>query len=354
MTTLERYVSANFLGAATLVLLVLVALFSFLSLVEELDEVGEGLFTTMDAVRVVVLTMPKRVLDLVPVTAMLGAMLGLGAMANHRELTAIRAAGVSRWQLAGALTQVAAVMVVAVVLTHHFIVPPAERQAAELRVRSLAQSAGGADTGFWTRTENRFVHVARVDHGRIPRDIEIYELSTGGRLKRFIRAESATIDDADRWVLHGVRESRLLETRVEHTTSVTHAWESFLSPRQMRAFIAPAETLSVIDLYRYIQKMEGTGINTHRYQTVFWQQISLPFGIVGMTLLSLPFLLGSVRVRSAGFRIVIGSAAGVVFYLLEQISGQAALIFDIAPAPAALAPEMLLLAIALVGIKRLT
>jgi len=81
-------------------LLLLLALFSFMALAEELEDIGKGSFTLADALMVVFLTTPKRIVELLPVTTLLGGLIGLGAMANHRELIAIRTIGISKQRIA--------------------------------------------------------------------------------------------------------------------------------------------------------------------------------------------------------------------------------------------------------------
>ena len=100
MLKIDRYIMQQFLIGILPVLLLLIALFSFMALAEELEEVGRGDFTLTDALMVVFLTTPKRIVELLPVTALLGGLLGLGAMANHRELMAIRTSGLSKRRIA--------------------------------------------------------------------------------------------------------------------------------------------------------------------------------------------------------------------------------------------------------------
>ena len=73
-----------------------------------------------------------------------------------------------------------------------------------------------------------------------------------------------------------------------------------------------------------------------------------------MSLLSLPFLLGSVRAVSAGQRAMIGGLIGIGFYLLQQLSGHLAGIFGLNPALVILLPPFLLLAIAIGAIRHRT
>ena len=353
MTTLDRYLAVNVCKAGGVVLLILSALFGFLSLGEELEQVGQGQFTSADAFWIVVLTAPSRAVELLPVTALLGAVLGLGAMANHHEIIALRIAGVSSRGLVRALGQVALALIVVAVLVQQLLIPGAERRAAEVRSKTLQQTALGTSAEFWSRHENRFIRVGGVDFGHIPRDIEIYELGERGRLSRLIQAQRADIIDDNHWILHDVRESVLTPTAVEESVVPSREWPSFLSPQQIATFVAPARALSAGDLYRYIREMQGTGINTHRYESIFWRQMTLPAALFAMILFGLPFVLGAVRERSAGFRTMIGGGVGIAFYLIDQITGHLTLIFEIPAAPAAFAPALLLLLVAVTAIHKI-
>ena len=70
----DRYMVRSIVLALLPVVLMLLALFSFLALAEELEDVGEGSYTALDAIKVVGLTLPNRLLDLLPVMLLLGAL----------------------------------------------------------------------------------------------------------------------------------------------------------------------------------------------------------------------------------------------------------------------------------------
>jgi lipopolysaccharide export system permease protein len=71
-----------------------------------------------------------------------------------------------------------------------------------------------------------------------------------------------------------------------------------------------------------------------------------------MVLLSLTFIFGSTRMRTAGQRILTGMLVGIVFYLANQILGQLGLILELPPLVITLAPVGLILLVALRLLKR--
>ena len=64
MLKIDRYIMQRFLAGVFPVLLLLISLFSFMALAEELEMVGSGDFTLPDALTVVFLTTPKRIVEL--------------------------------------------------------------------------------------------------------------------------------------------------------------------------------------------------------------------------------------------------------------------------------------------------
>ena len=80
MTIIDRYIRRSFLGGCVPVLLLLLSLFSFLALSEELEDVGDGSYELMDALLVVAYSLPALAVNLLPVTVLLGGLLGLSVL----------------------------------------------------------------------------------------------------------------------------------------------------------------------------------------------------------------------------------------------------------------------------------
>lgn len=347
MLRIDRYLAQRFLAGLAPALLLLLALFSFIALAEELEEVGQGSFTLPDALFVVFLTTPKRIVELLPVSALLGGLLGLGAMANHRELIAIRAGGISKRRMAKAIGTLAFCLCMAITALQFFVVPGFEREAAALRAQATEAPGGrGQADAFWTRSGEHLVRIEGVRSDRTLTGIEIYSTGESGRLENLVQAASALFAGQQSWLLTDVLDSRFQDTQVIETRHATMRWDQLLSEEQAAVLILPLEALAPNDLLETIGNLERNGLDTHQHEIVLWQQASLLPGLVAMALLSLPFLLGSVRTVSASQRVMLGGLIGLTFYLLQQLSGQLAGLLGLNPALVILAPSFILLAIA--------
>lgn len=348
---LDRYLILNHVKGTLPVLFLLLALFSFVAFAEELEKAGEGAFTQVDALLVVLFTTPRRIVDLMPVTVLMGGLMGLGAMANHQELIVARAAGMSKARMARpvALTAVSAAIVV--ILMQSFLVPASEREAAQLRSKALEATTmkAGGTVEFWTRSGQSIVHVEDVRFNRVLTNVEIYDTDAEGNLLQLVEAAEATIAGADTWLLEDVRRTRLDGVSAEEERLAQLRWTGLLSETQAGILMLPLDALSPHDLVRYIRHLRENGLDTHHFRVVFWQQASIAIAVIAMGLLSLPMLAGSTRSISASQRIVLGGLMGIGFFLLQQVTGHLAGLFNLLPWLTIMAPVLVLLLIAVLA-----
>lgn len=354
MRVVDRYIALNFIRGTIPIVILLLTLFGFLVFTEELEDVGKGAYRAADALQVTLYTTPQRLADLMPVATLLGALIGLGWMANASELVALRSLGMTPRGMARALLMVAAGLVVVLLLLQQYAAPTMERSAARLRAKSLpaTEIASGGDA-FWSRDDGRYIHIGTMRHGRVPADIEIYELAPNARLRSLVEAEWAHIVDDGRWHLHGVRETRIEPERVDSRTLDSRLWDSFLTEKQMSVLMAEPQTLSLSNLHRFVRLLRGNALDSHRYELILWQRLSAPVGLIAMSVLGLPFLLGSLRRASGSQRIMLGAGVGIAFYLSEQIAGQLALMFRLDPLISAFGPDLALLGVAILVMVRI-
>jgi lipopolysaccharide export system permease protein len=345
MNLLDRYIVRNFLMGMFPVALLLLVLFSFMALAEQLEDVGQGLFTQFDAFMVVLYTAPRRIVDLLPVTTLVGGLLGLGVMANHQELMAARVSGMSQPRMARPILILTVGLSLLVLLMQSFLIPYSERAANRLRAHALVETDvhTGGNVEFWTRSGNNYVRVDNVVLGRLPSNIEIYTTDARGRFKRLIEARSAVITGEDYWQLRDIVMTTIdgLVVHEEHRDELT--WPGLLSSDQASILVLPLEALAPLDLSRLIRFQRENGLDTHRYRVVWWQEISITLAVIGMGLLTLPLLMGSTRAISAGQRVVLGGLVGIGFYLLQQIAGHLTGLFQLNPPSAIMAPAVVLL-----------
>ena len=74
---IDRYLFMTMARASALVILVLLAQSAFINFVDQLDEVGEGNFTTSDAVFFTLMLWPSHAFEMFPIAVLLGTLGGI-------------------------------------------------------------------------------------------------------------------------------------------------------------------------------------------------------------------------------------------------------------------------------------
>ncbi|HWM69370.1 MAG TPA: LPS export ABC transporter permease LptG [Steroidobacteraceae bacterium] len=353
MTLLERYIAVATVKALGVVSAGLTSLFSLLEFVDQLHDVGKGNYRLIDALVYVLLTVPARLLQLMPAAMLFSCLFALGALATRGELTAMRAGGLSPGRIVGAVLKLAGGAVVALFLLAQFVIPPAQQLAHAERASRLSSSeAVRSGNSFWAAGVHQFLNVRRFDNGNIPSEIYLYEFAANGELLEFTQADHAEVHPDGTWLLEDVSIKRFSGTRIETDRLASVLWHSFLRPRQASVLILPAESMQPIELYQYVRDLERRGQPAARYAQELWAKIDIPLAMVAMILIAAPFVFGPLRSQGTGQRMLIGTMIGIVFSLVQQITTYLGQLLNLNPALTATLPSVALMALALYLFRR--
>jgi lipopolysaccharide export system permease protein len=347
VTPFDRYIGAAALKAFVLVAAALTALFSLLEFVDQLSFIGQGRYGLTDALAYVLLTAPFRLLQVTPVSMLLGCLLALGEFARNYELIALQSLGISEIRIIGAVLKLAVPVIVALFIMAEFVIPPSQQLAQAQRTAALSSGADlRSDTSFWAQGDHQYLNVQRFESRTAARNIDIYAFAGDGNLTSFIHAERADIRPDGTWHLIDVVRKRVDNSIFETEHLPTLDWFSFVSAEEIRFLTLPPETIPPIALYRYVHDLGQRHQQAIRYEQELWRRASIPLSIVAMILIAAPFVFGLPRGQSTGRQIAIGAVFGIVFSLSQQIVGHLNLLLYLNPAVAAMAPSLALIVLA--------
>ena len=345
MRIIDLYLVKQIVRGLITAALVLLPLFSFLDFVEQLEDVGKGFYEINDAIMHVILTTPRRFIQLVPFIALLGNVAALGRLAASLELTAIRSSGYSPLEISKAVMTAGLLLLAFNCILEQFIAPPMHQSAIALRASALEQRTElGQNLGIWTRDETQILRIANIRPDTLLTSVEILRLGGDDRLEEYIHAEGFRIESPTEWTLYEVSRKKIEGGEVLTTRLPSLRWRTFLKPAQISTLTKPPESLSPVELYRYVSHLRETGQDSDSYALVFWRKIGIMVTTAGMLLFSIPFVLGSVRTGLAN-RLVLASLTGVGVYLADQIIANAGLLLGLSLPLVALLPGLLLLTV---------
>jgi len=331
---------------------VLLPLFSFFDLLDQLDDVGKGTYRTADAFLYVSLLLPRRFIQIAPFIVLLGTVGALGKLAINSELVALRIAGLSPMKICYAPIFIGLGLLGLIVILEQFIAPQLQQRAIAQRSIALDKSAElGKGLGIWARDEHHILRIGEMLPIKRATDIEImYFDPTNGSLATHTYAEYADIFD-DFWQLNEVTVKTFSTNKISSTQASSVEWQSFLTADDIVTLTKPPESLSPTELMRHAEFLQSTGQKANAYIMAIWRKIGGGIMIIAMILLAVPFIFGSIR-EGLGGKLILASVIGVSVYLLDQIIANAGLLLQMNPILISVIPSLILISIAIFFLKR--
>lgn len=343
MSRLDLYIGRTVLAVTLLAWVLVIALEAVFALLGELGDVGRGDYALPEALLFVLLTMPGRAYQSFAVAALIGCLLGLGGLAARGELNAFRLAGCAPARMARAVLQAGVLMVVLSLLVGEGWAPSTQQLARQMRVASLSDDAIIQEgSGFWLRDGMRLVQVGHSEPDGTLAAVNVFELDSTPGLVAATSIARAQYGD-QQWLLEDIRETRFGNAGIELSVTERAVWPKLVEPRLAHLLTRDAQTLSLVDLGRYIAYLERGGANVADYQLSYWRRLAAPLAALAMLLLSVSLVLGRLGRRSAGQRVLVGVLVGLAFKLGNDLVAHAGLVYGVSPALSAFLPSLLVL-----------
>lgn len=352
MSLLFRYLGSQVLGSFALALTGLLLLFGIFDLIGELDEVRSDGYTAGRALLYVLLGLPGRAHELLPIAALIGAIFAFARLAMNSEFTIIRASGLSMARLVGYMLALGGVLALATLLVGEYLSPPAERLARQIKIRSTSGIvAQQFQSGLWAKDGAAFINIREMRPDATLADVRLYEFDERFQLRRIRVAESAHWANAH-WELHQVTDTRLgpAGTQVERIPRLP--WHSAINPDLLSSLLVNPDRMALTTLYAYVSYLKENRQRASRYEIALWNKLAFPLAAPVMLLIALPFAYQPPRGKGLGNRVLLGIMIGLGFHLLNRMVGHIGLLNDWPPVLSALLPLTVFSLVAVAALRR--
>lgn len=359
LKVLSRYVKLNALLAivgAVIGLWALQLVFSYLS---ELDSLDDS-YTMGEAIKYIFYRSPYFLEQFIPTGALLGAVVGLGLLANKSELVVMRAAGVSVYRIVGWVLQPALIFVLFALLINQFILPHSNQLAKEINDED-STSLVTSVRGYWTvqprfentkagRTKPDGSDILYIDYADVQGNIgevKRWHLDNNGNLQTAVHAEGGqyigrepldTVSSQPseqyryEWQLNNMTKL-MINQGFESSQAISPSDTLSLpfAPESVYLLTRKAEDLSLTQLYEHRQFMRQQGQRSLSHELAFWQKLLSPLSILSLVIVACSFVFGSLRTHSLGLRIVVALLFGLLFSYVQDLVGFVSLATGFSP-----------------------
>jgi lipopolysaccharide export system permease protein len=354
----DRYVGRAALMGMLAVWFAMTMLFVLFNLLGELRDI-QGDYGTGDVFWFIALTTPRMAYYIFPVSALLGALVGVGGLAAANELVAFRISGVSRVRLALAGIAGAMLLTAPVVIMGEWVAPAAEQQARAFRLSEMVGRAIiGGPSGVWMRDGKDIVNIqlpllsANMGEQSVEfKNVVIYSFSENSKLQAITRADNA-FHNGETWTLENVSTVHFSDSGARSTLSGQQTWPTEVKPELLDSAVTRPSRLSLRSLWDYLGYLEENGLDGRIYQAAFWEKALFPFTVIALVLAGMPFVFGAARMHNLGVRLFFGMVLGGLFMIISRAFQKFGDVYDLPAALTIILPPLVLFIVAILILRR--
>jgi len=352
MKLLDKYIAKTVLGAIGLVTLILAGLQIFILFVNQLDDIGKADYGVFQAAFFVLLQMPYQVYLFFPIASLLGSLVGLGLLASNSELVVMRAAGMSVSQITYAVLKAAFVVILLVTIIGETIVPKMIHYSNDYKMSHLVKGqALRTANGIWLREGHNFIYIGSILENNILSSVYQFVMNEKGTLlsSRYIGKIKY---EHDHWQAYSISETRLKKNKTTVHSISSMPWNISLKPGVLSVSGNEPDEMNLPQLYRYINEQKQRKQSVVGFRLSYWQRLIQPVTTLVMMILAIPFIFGPLRSSTMGSKLLIGTAVGFGFYIVNRFFGPLSLVYQFPPEISALGPTIIFCLIGIFLMRR--
>ena len=267
------------------------------------------------------LRIPMFVTRVMPMAVLSGLLLGLGNLSRHNEFVALRAAGVSIWQVATPLLLMAALISGATLLWSERVMPYCSQRANDIYTTQIKKQPlkNLARQHVWYRGIAGFYNIKRVSanmekNGLV--GLTVYQIDEGFRPRRLIEVDRVTWDeDRKSWNHVGLRAYRLYSDG----TVEREATPDFQLPETPDDFLpAPGDVdgFTYTALRQHIAELRQKGADPGEYLVDLHLKLALPFASLVLAMIGIPLATRGTRTSNLSAAVTLGLAIGFSYWIV--------------------------------------
>lgn len=352
MKLISRYIIRRMAVMAVYSLLAFLALYSFFEVINEMGDVGKGAYNSAKMAQYVLMQMPARAYELMPLAVLIGGLIALSQLAQGSELTVMKASGLSTKRLLLILSQFGLIFAVATAALGEWVAPSMSKRAESLKAEAIDGRLNAGATGLWLKEQNNIINVREMLPDHTLWGVKIWRHNERYELEEAIAAESSVSNADNTWQLRNVQHTKLSANRTEAGHSAELNLKATIDRRLLDVLLVKPEQMSVGELTTYIRHLENNRQQTQTYAIAWWRKLMYPVAAWVMALVAFAFTPQNTRHGNMGLKLFGGICLGLAFHFAGRLFGFTSQLYGVPPFLAGVLPTVLFALLAVYLIRR--
>ena len=312
MTIIERYISGEILKYFCIIFLAVIGIYLIVDFFDEIDVFLESGLSFPKAFFYFISKMP--VAQFIPVSVLLSILATFGVMNKYNEITAIKSGGAGVFHVLKPVIGIGALFFVVIVVLSEVVVPITKTRAEKIWAQESRKktSATLKEKDIWIKERRLIAHIGYFN----ATDRSIYGVTMNFfdddfKVIRRLDCGKGVFGDGG-WIFYDIVEQRLDKKNGGIFFHKELAEKLDFSPDDLGAVAVKSESMSILELYDYIERVESDGYDARKYRVGFYAKIAFPFVCIIMCIVGTGIALRLKARESLPVSIIYG--IGTVFF----------------------------------------
>ena len=314
---ISAYLRNEFLRLFVLSLVLFVFLAALIDFFDRLDYLVKYKAPLSTVLLYFAFKLPLFITQTAPMAALVAVLLGLGLLSRNREIIALKACGISQWQLTKPFLFMGGFLSLGLWGWNETVVPYSYRQSRyiNLQIKKRTPKPVFRENGFWYHGRNAFYHIEHFDsHNNILSGLTIYTIDEQFQVRSLIEVSKASWQNGS-WHFQGIQSKSLpfAETQSQNKETRLFLEET---PEDFALVDIEPDEFSSRQLEDYISNLQRKGLDTTAYQVDLRLKKALPVAVFSMIFLGVALAIPGARQTSLATAVGFALVGGFGYWLL--------------------------------------
>ena len=260
---------------------------------------------------------PLLMTQVAPVAALVATLLGIGLLSRNREIIALKACGVSHWQLTKPFLLIGGIASLGLWGWNETVVPYSYRHSRyiNLQIKKRTPKPVFRENGFWYHGHNAFYHIDHFDsrHNTLS-GLTIYNIDEQFQVHSLVEVSKASWRNG-RWHFQEV-QSKSLSLSEPQSKKKEVALSIEETPEDFALVDMEPDEFSSHQLQEYINNLQRKGLDTTAYQVDLRLKQALPVAVFSMIFLGVALAIPGAKQTSVATAVGLALMGGFGYWLL--------------------------------------